>query len=190
MKSVRTISRKMLADAAQEKTRSNARSVATDVSMQISSGTSQKMWRNRLQWPNNAPRLQCREIQQLGNLQRGISEKKVSSVNGPLERLQETHDKVTMEDISRLSIAEENVRKSTDFLRRIVAPVCGMGGVTLSFVCPHCNCFPLDDYTWCRLDMATQQGYWWCNSVPMPTKRKSSKRMQPRWGCVITWSMR
>ena len=51
-----------------------------------------------------------------------------------------------MEDIRRLSIAKEISRKSTDFLRRIIAPVDGFGGVTLSYVCPHCNCFPLDDH--------------------------------------------
>ena len=39
-------------------------------------------------------------------------------------------------------------RENTDFLRRIIAPVSGMGGVTLSFVCPHCNCFSLDDSIW------------------------------------------
>ena len=51
-------------------------------------------------------------------------------------------------DIGRLGIAQEILRKSKDFLRRIIAPVDGMGGVTLSYVCPNCNCFPLDDYIW------------------------------------------
>ena len=31
-------------------------------------------------------------------------------------------------------------------------------------------------------------GYWWCSSVSMPTKRKSSKHMRHRWGFVTTWS--
>ena len=39
-------------------------------------------------------------------------------------------------------------RNLTDFLRRIIAPVDGMGGVTLSCVCPHCNSFALEDYIW------------------------------------------
>ena len=65
-----------------------------------------------------------------------------------LERLQEAYDKVASEDIGRLSIAQEILRKMTDFLRRIIAPVDGMGGVTMSHVCPHCSCFPLDDYNW------------------------------------------
>ena len=40
------------------------------------------------------------------------------------------------------------LKKSTDFLRWIIAPVDGMGGVTLWYVCPHCNSFPLEDYIW------------------------------------------
>ena len=62
-----------------------------------------------------------------------------------------------------------NLQKSTDFLRRIIAPVDGMGGVTLSYVCPHCNCFPLDDHIWW---VSTGRGdgnnrkkkhcNWWC----------------------------
>ena len=42
-----------------------------------------------------------------------------------LERLHEAYDKVAMEDLVRLSIAQEILRKNTD-----VAPVDGMGGVT------------------------------------------------------------
>ena len=64
------------------------------------------------------------------------------------ERLQEAYDKVALEDVGRLCIAQDMLRRSTDFLRRIVAPVGEMGGVTLSYVCPHCSCFLLDDYTW------------------------------------------
>ena len=55
---------------------------------------------------------------------------------------------VAMEDIGRLSIAQDILRKSADFLRRIIAPVDGRGGVTLSYVCSLCSCFPLDDYVW------------------------------------------
>ena len=59
------------------------------------------------------------------------------------QRLQEAYDKVALEDIDRLSIAKENLRKSTDR-----APIDGMEGVTLSYVCPHCSCIPLDNYVW------------------------------------------
>ena len=53
-----------------------------------------------------------------------------------------------MDDLGRLGIAQEILRKTLTSCGRIIAPVDGMGGVTLSYVCPHCNCFPLDDYIW------------------------------------------
>ena len=42
--------------------------------------------------------------------------------------------------------AEETLRnrfckKRNDFLRRVIAPVDRQGGVTLSYVCPHCYRF-------------------------------------------------
>ena len=86
-----------------------------------------------------------------------------------IERLQEAYDKVALEDIVRLSIAHDILRKGTDLLRRIIAPGDGMEGVTLSYVCPHCTCFPLDDNIWW---VSTEQGdgnnrkkkhcNWWC----------------------------
>ena len=47
------------------------------------------------------------------------------------------HDKVALEDIGRLSIAQESLRKSTDFLRRIIAPVDAMGGVVVRLLVLH-----------------------------------------------------
>ena len=37
------------------------------------------------------------------------------------------------------SVVQQNLHKSTDFLRWIVVPVGGQGGVMLSYVCPHCR---------------------------------------------------
>ena len=54
------------------------------------------------------------------------------------DRIKEAYDKVASEDVGRLSIAQDILRKSTDFLRRVLAPVDGVGGITLSYVCPHC----------------------------------------------------
>ena len=39
-------------------------------------------------------------------------------------------------------------QKSTDFLKRIIVPVGGRGGVTPAYVCPHCHSYPLEDYIW------------------------------------------
>ena len=59
-----------------------------------------------------------------------------------------------MAHIGRLGIAQEILTKST---------------VTLSYVCPHCSCLPLDDYMWW---VSTEHGddnnrkmkycNWWC----------------------------
>ena len=64
------------------------------------------------------------------------------------EGIREAYEKVAKDEIGRLGIVQEILRKSTDFLRRIIAAVDGMAGVTLSYVCPHCNSFRLEDYMW------------------------------------------
>ena len=64
------------------------------------------------------------------------------------ERLQEACDEVALEDIGRLSIAQDALRNSTDFLRRTYHQCLVWVGVTLSYVCPHCDRFPLEDYMW------------------------------------------
>ena len=101
-----------------------------------------------------------------------------------------------MDDIGRLSIAQEILRKM--FLRRTIAPVDGMGGVTVSYVCPHCNCFPLDDFIWW---ISTGHGdgnnrkkkhcNWWCATGggqyewrPTPLKRRCSKCTLCRWAVI------
>ena len=65
------------------------------------------------------------------------------------ERVREaSHEKkkVAEAETGCLSIVQGIMLKSTDFLRRIIASAGGQGGVTLSYVCPHCNCFALKDY--------------------------------------------
>ena len=56
---------------------------------------------------------------------------------------EECYEKVESEDVGRLSIAQDILRKSAGFVRRIIAPIDGVGSVTLSYVCPHCHCFLL-----------------------------------------------
>ena len=57
-------------------------------------------------------------------------EEEVKSSEWTLERTREAYEKVAKDDIGRLGIAQEILRKSTGFLRQIIAPVDGMGGVT------------------------------------------------------------
>ena len=47
-----------------------------------------------------------------------------------------------------MSIVQEIKLKSRDYLWRISAPVGGQGGVTMSYLCPNCNSFHLEDYVW------------------------------------------
>ena len=58
------------------------------------------------------------------------------------ESLQEASEKVAMDDIGRLSIVQEMFRKNKDFLRRILAPVDGMEGVTFVVRLPALPLFP------------------------------------------------
>ena len=60
----------------------------------------------------------------------------------------------------KVSIVEEIMFKSTDYLRRIIAPVGGHGGVAMSYLCPHCNSFPLEDFVWWVSGGKTTK--WWC----------------------------
>ena len=61
--------------------------------------------------------------------------KKKSRRSGPSKEHAKLEKKVAKDEVGRLGIVQEILRKNTDFLRRVIAPVGGMGGVTLSFVC-------------------------------------------------------
>ena len=75
------------------------------------------------------------------------------------ERIREALEKVTKDEAGSLSVVQGILLKSTDFLRRIIAPAGGQGGVTLSYLCPHCNSFPLEDYVWwCWPERSTTVG--------------------------------
>ena len=64
------------------------------------------------------------------------------------DRIKEAFDMVAQDEAENLSIVQEIMLGSTDYLRRIIAPVGEQGGVTMSCLCPHCNSFPLEDYVW------------------------------------------
>ena len=64
------------------------------------------------------------------------------------DRIKEAFEKVAQDEIEKVSIVQEIMLGSTDYLRRILARVGGQGGVTMSYLCPHCNSFPLEDYVW------------------------------------------
>ena len=62
-----------------------------------------------------------------------------------------------------MSVVQEIMFKSTDYLRRTIAPVGGQGEVTMSYLCPSCNSFPLGDYVWWVSGRKTTR--WWCANL-------------------------
>ena len=81
-------------------------------------------------------------------------------------KVKASYEKVEAVDIGRLSSAQDMLRKSSDVQRRIIAPNDGSGGVTLSYVCPHCHCFPLED------------NIWWVSSGHSDGNRKKKEAVQ------------
>ena len=53
--------------------------------------------------------------------------------------------------------------KSTDFLRRLISPAEGQGGVTMSYLCPSCNSFPTEDNVW-WVSAGKKHCSWWCGA--------------------------
>ena len=64
------------------------------------------------------------------------------------QRIREVFEKVAKVEAGRLNIVQRIMLKSTDYSRRIIAPVGGQRGVTMSYLCPNCNSFHLEDYAW------------------------------------------
>ena len=64
------------------------------------------------------------------------------------ERIREAFEKVAKDEAGRLDIVHGIMLKSTDFLRRVIAPAGGQGGGTMSYLCPNCNSFSLEAYVW------------------------------------------
>ena len=52
-------------------------------------------------------------------------------------KVRECYENVESEEKDRLSIAQDILHKSTDFLRRIIAPIGAVRGGTLMYVCRH-----------------------------------------------------
>ena len=64
------------------------------------------------------------------------------------DRIKEAFEQVAQDDARKMSIVQEIMIRSTDYLRRIIGPVGGQGGVPMSYLCPHCNSFTVEDYIW------------------------------------------
>ena len=77
--------------------------------------------------------------------------------------MREGYNEVEQEDEDRQSIVQDILRESTDFLRRIIVPVEGQGGVTLSYVWSHSGRLLLEDHIWwVSSGHGKKQCHWWC----------------------------
>ena len=64
------------------------------------------------------------------------------------DRIKEAFEQVAQDEAEKVSVVQEIMLSSTDYLRRVIAPVGGREGVTMSYLCLHCNSFLLEDYMW------------------------------------------
>ena len=61
----------------------------------------------------------------------------MKSTECAFERMKEAFELVAQDEARKVSIVQEIMLKSTDYLRRIIAPVGGQGGVTALQQLPH-----------------------------------------------------
>ena len=120
------------------------------------------------QWQLESPAKECLEQVKCGNdtdcthrmkkqgflaLKSGEWEKYQSTFRNEVKvsewafnRMKEAFEKVAKDEARKLSTVQEIMIRSTDYLRRIIPPAVGQGGVTMSHLCPHCNSFPMEHY--------------------------------------------
>ena len=136
----RAWARKILADAAQEKTRSNTRSVVTRVTFQKSFGASQKKCGYRLQCPKDAPCVQCKDVGQLGT--------QGKLCVWTIERLQEAHDKVALEKCWTPEHCAGHCEKEHGLLETAHRSSRRNGKSYVIVRLPALQLLPLADYIW------------------------------------------
>ena len=66
--------------------------------------------------------------------------KEVKATEWAFDTIKEAFEQVAQDEARKMSIVQEIMIRSADFPRRIIAPVGGQGWVTMTFLCPHCNC--------------------------------------------------
>ena len=104
--------------------------------------------RHRLQRINDEERLhRLEDVREMGRVLETFKEMMKAS-EWAFDRIKEAFGLVAQDEARKVSAVQEIMFKSTDYLRRIIAPVGGQGGVTMSYLCPNCTCFPLEDYVW------------------------------------------
>ena len=64
-------------------------------------------------------------------------------------------------EVVELEIVQEIMKRDTESVRRIIGAAVGKGGVTVSYLCPHWDSFPLENYVW-WVSGRKERDNWWC----------------------------
>ena len=121
---------------------------------------------------------------------KSIFRTEVKATEWAFDIIKEAFEKVAKDEARKLSAVQEIMLRSTDYLRRTIAPVGGQGGVAMSYLCPHCNSFPMEDFVWWvsgrksmqiggarsvekNMTGGNQTGSWWCRLAKGLTRPKS-----------------
>ena len=139
-----------------------------------------------------------------GEEYKSILRTKVKATERAFHRIKEAFEKVAKDEAGKLRIVQEIKIKCTDYLRRMIAPAEEQGGITMSYLCPHCNSFQMEDYVWwvsggkkhtnwwCARSVekiktgGNQTGSWWCKQAKVSVRLRSSMRMRCRKVCART----
>ena len=113
---------------------------------------------------------------------RNIFRVEVRAKEWAFERTREAFEKVAKDEAGTLNIVQGIVLRSTDVLRRVIAPAGGQGGVTMSYFCPNCNSFPLEDCVWWVT--AGKIIKWWCAKLLRKVRLEATEQAFGRanWG--------
>ena len=77
------------------------------------------------------------------------------------DRIKEAFEKVAKDDAKKLSTVQGNQVKKYRLLATHHRASGGQGGVTMSYLCPHCDSFPLEDHIW-WVSGRKERNNWWC----------------------------
>ena len=124
----------------------------------------------------------------------------VSATEWTFGSIREAFERLARDEAGNVSIVQRIMLKSTDFLRRIIAPAGGQGGVTLFFV-RIAIVFHFRTYMW-WVSAGKKHCIWWCancgehmkeehttgcwvyKQVTVPVRQRCSQRMRCRKVCV------
>ena len=92
------------------------------------------------------------------------------------DRMKVAFEQVAKDEARKLSTVQEIMKRSTDRFRRIISPAGRQGGVTMSYLCPHCNSFPKEEFVW-WVSGGKKHTNWWCAICGENFDRRAPNRL-------------